>query len=278
MGQGIISSSLCIGNSEEPKRTGLSPITEPSKCNSSTLQCCCWLNLQDSIPCLCQAEFPLTKASQVSKGCIFHCCGGPLLILADVWRIFLPETRIRPQVLDFPRQPLSEVPSPAPRWAEQGAGCVRVCVEGMAFAGVKAGVQISILLPIQLTCSWQGRLVMPACRSGAAWKMGAHERVPMGWLGLCQKPGASSGAGCPAGFDWLQLLVCTQLGCFWKACLFDLSASFLTLSCFSAASFPPCEHNRGSLKSLCLLGFQVTFHLFNVSLKLNARTSFQEKK
>lgn len=121
-----------------------------------------------------------------------------------------------------------------------------------------------------------------ACLSGAAWKMGAQEQLPMGRFGLHFKPGASSGAGCPAGFDWLQLasllLVCSLLGCFWKACLFDLSASFLMLSFSSAASFPLCKRNRGSLKSLCPLGFQVTFHLFNLSLKPNARTSFQKKK
>lgn len=33
-----------IGNSEEPKRTNLSCIWEPSKWNPSTLQCCCQLN------------------------------------------------------------------------------------------------------------------------------------------------------------------------------------------------------------------------------------------
>lgn len=183
----------------------------------------------------------------------------------------------------FLRSPVRHLDEPC-RGLERGVRGARVGVVGSVQEGV--GMRGWFLQVGRLACrlasishsSWQDHLVMPAHHSGAALKPGAQEQLPMGWLRLRCDLGASSGAGCPAGFDWLQLLVCSQLGCFWKACPFDLSASFLTLSFSSAASFPPCECNRGSLKSLCPLGFQVTLHLFNLSLKLNARTSSQKKK
>lgn len=132
-----------------------------------------------------------------------------------------------------------------------GLGVVGVVPEGVGMWGrfLQVG-RLACRLAFISHSSWQDHLAMPARHCGAALKLGAQEQLPMGWFGLHCNLGASSGAGCPAGFDWLQLLVCSQLGCFWKACLFDLSASFLTPSFFSAASFPPCKRNRGSLKSL----------------------------
>ena len=179
----------------------------------------------------------------------------------------------------FSWRPRSEGPSPAPRWALQGAGWRGGGGSFCRREGCDADRHPS---PNPAVTLLERPLGAPACCSSAAREMGAQERLPVGQLGLRFKPGASSGAGCPAGFDWLQLasllLVCSLLGRFWEGCRSDLSASFPMLSSSSAALFPPCERNGGSLKSRCPLGFQVAFHLFNLSLKLNVGTSFQKKK
>lgn len=204
VGQGIISSSLCICNSEEPKWTSISPITDPAKRNPSTLLPA---KPTGQYPTPLSGRIPSDQSKSRQQGLHFSSLRWPV---ADPCRC----------VKNIPARDQDQTPSSWFPWTPPFCGpqsgtrmslaegwmCVCVCVRAggrrAAFAGGKAGVQTGVLLPIQLPHSWQDRLAMPSLP--LRLPHGRWERKsgsPWGGLARAANREPSSGAGCPAGFD-----------------------------------------------------------------------------